>query len=145
MNKNSITKENLIRFIEINFDELSIGNCADYNGFEDKYLGMKIADINACEKILTSLITKKHNTNYIPLGYYDDLDIRLLAKKLCKKIKESPNNDINNDNDTYFNFITKRLKEIKQNKGLTINELENFCFQNFNKTMELIYDNFKKK
>ena len=54
--KNTITKENLIQFINENFEELQAGGCASYK----KLNGMSEADYKACESAVSSLITKKH-------------------------------------------------------------------------------------
>ena len=64
---NSIPKESLIKFIDINFEELSKGGCADYNNYLNKYPGMKLGDINACEKMISKLLNKRHNITYYPV------------------------------------------------------------------------------
>ena len=70
MARNTITKQGLIAFIEANFSELQCGGCADYskayNGI-DEYTGanviMSTEDIQACERVLSDLLTKKHRAN----------------------------------------------------------------------------------
>jgi len=54
--KNSITKENLIQFIDENFEELQAGGCADWKNLH----GMSQADYTACESLLSKLLSHKH-------------------------------------------------------------------------------------
>ncbi len=55
--RNTITKEGLIQFIEKNFDELRCGGCADY--YSTDY-GMNIEDVYACEMAIYKLLANKH-------------------------------------------------------------------------------------
>ena len=68
--RNTITKEGLIAFIEANFDELQCGGCADYNksyngtsAWDGSNVIMSTEDIQACERVISDLLTKKHRAN----------------------------------------------------------------------------------
>ena len=68
--RNTITKEGLIAFIEENFDELQCGGCADYNkayngtsAWDGSNVIMSTEDIQACERVISDLLTKKHRAN----------------------------------------------------------------------------------
>jgi hypothetical protein len=60
MNKNTITKEQLIAFIEENFDELKVGGCANYSKLYGYQSYMTLADVNAAEKAISNLICRQH-------------------------------------------------------------------------------------
>ena len=53
-----ITKENLIKFISDNYDELVKGGCADWSLLEEN--DMTVKEYDDCEKAITKLLAGKH-------------------------------------------------------------------------------------
>lgn len=56
-----ITKNDLIDFIDKNFDELKLGGCADWTQLE--HSKMTVKEFDDCEKVLTKLLTTTHKGN----------------------------------------------------------------------------------
>ena len=53
---NSITKRRLLRFVELNYDDIAAGGAAD----RTDRCGLEAGDYQAVEKALMTLLRKKH-------------------------------------------------------------------------------------
>ena len=65
--KNTITKENLILFINENFDKLVDGEQINYHNYKILYPNMSVPDINACADTIKNLLSKKHKDMSLPI------------------------------------------------------------------------------